>query len=146
MSGWGTLGDVLGGGINVPGASDRFQGDVASGKATIQNFGTDRAGIMSRIMGPTVQRMHESQMTARAGSDVSGIARDASGQAWLDQLRQQKNVLNPWISAASQLGNGAAGAMAGQAGNVSGWDVAQAQHAGNVSGALQQINSTPWRM
>lgn len=106
-----------GGSSGVPGtASARAKGDAAAGTVAIQGYGTNRADILSRIMGPTVQRMHENQMTARAGSDVSGIARDASGQAWLDQLRQQKNVLNPWISAASQLGNGVAQGMAS-----SGW-------------------------
>lgn len=100
------------GGVNVPGASDRFQQDTASGKAAIQNFGTGRADIMSRIMGPTLQRINENAMTARTGSDVAGVAREASGDAWLQQLRQQKNVLNPWISAASQFGNGVAGGMA----------------------------------
>jgi hypothetical protein len=106
------------GGAVVPGAaSDRAQAEAASGKAAIQNYGTGRADILSRIMGPTLQRVNEQNMTNRAGDEVRGIGRNAQGDAWLAQLRTAQNVQNPWVNAASQVGQGVASGMAG-----SGWN------------------------
>jgi hypothetical protein len=101
------------GGANVPGtASDRAKREAATGTAAIQNYGTNRADILSRLMAPTLQRVGEANLTNRTGSDVTGIGRNAQGDAWINQLRMAQNVRNPWIDAAGQVAQAYGGNMA----------------------------------
>jgi hypothetical protein len=101
---------------------DRFQADANSTNAAIQNYGTNRADILSRILAPMEQRRNEVQGMARTNDELAGIARNAEADRFLSQLRMQNIHANPWISAGSQVAGAAAGAMAGSmpAGGVSG--------------------------
>jgi len=108
-----------GGTAAVPGAADpRAQREAAAAKSAIQGYGTDRADILSRIMGPTLQRVNEQNMTNRAASDVTGVNREAQAASWINQLRTAQNVTNPWVQAGGDVLKGAGSAMAANVGNA----------------------------
>ena len=55
-------------------------------------------------------------MVARTGDTISGIARNASGMDWVQQLKAANTRANPWLMAAGQVaqsyGMGKLGRMA----------------------------------
>jgi len=96
----------------------RYQEGQANANASIQNFGSRAADVLSRIRAPQDQRQGEAINAARAASDVGGIARRASGEDYLNQLRVSNIQRDPWIDAASQVLSGASSAAAGRAGRA----------------------------
>jgi hypothetical protein len=96
--------------------SDRYGQDTETSQAGVQNYGQKVADIFSRIRSASDQRRNEGFLLNRAGSDVAGVAREASGENFLNRLRMGGIQRNPWVDAASQIGNGVAAGMAGNIG------------------------------
>jgi hypothetical protein len=96
--------------------SQRYGQDTQASQAGIGNYGEKLAGTASRINAVGEQRRNENFSLNRAAGDVTGLAREASGESFLNRLRMQGVQRNPWIDAASQLGNGIAGGMAASGG------------------------------
>ena len=119
-----------GGTGDVPTASDRYEADAAGAKAGIQNFGTRRADIASRISAPIRQRTGENISSGRTGADVGLIGRKARGDDYVTQLKASSITEDPWLKAlgialraagmAYGVGAGAAGSgvSAGSAGGL----------------------------
>jgi hypothetical protein len=91
---------------------ERFQQDSATAQAAVKNYGGKRSDVLSRIAAPGRQRQNEGIAANRAQDDVAGIARNASGDEFLKRLRMQSIVPDPWLMAASQVGQGVASGMA----------------------------------
>ncbi len=105
-----------GGGTPLSGASDEYRTDASTTSAGIQNYGEKYADILSRIFAPQRQREQEGYSVARTGSDVTGIARDASGNDFVNRLRISAAQPNPWILAGGELAQGVGSSMAMNAG------------------------------
>jgi hypothetical protein len=99
----------------VPGASDRYQQDVATSQAGVRNFGEQVADTLARINSATLQRINENRGFARTGDEVSGIARNAEADAFLARLRASGIMPNPYVDAAGQIATGVGTAMATRA-------------------------------
>jgi hypothetical protein len=110
-----------GGGTDIPTGTDRYDADLAAGRAGIQNYGAKLSDILSRIQGGLQQRQNESIGFNRAGSDVDAVARAARNQDALTRLRYGTIARDPWLDAASELGMGVAGGMAGNTGGGNQW-------------------------
>lgn len=104
----GTSTDVASGG--------RYGEDAAAAKADIQNYGTNRSDMLSRIVAPSRQRQNERFAIGRTADEVSGVSRDADAERFLSQLRMQSIRANPWITAGGQVAQGVATGMAAGAG------------------------------
>jgi hypothetical protein len=100
----------------VGASSDEFAKDTAAGAGKVVDFGKASADRMARISAPGRQRVNEQVSFGRAAGDVNQIARGAQGDAFLTQLRMRGIQANPWIGAASQLGQGVASGMAQSSG------------------------------
>lgn len=103
-------------GSDVPVTAGRYGEDVANSKAAIGNYGDKVAGLLSRIRAASDQRLNEGYDIGRMGSDVSNTARNAAGQAFIDQLRMNGIRPNAWVTAAGDVAKGAGGAMVSSAG------------------------------
>ena len=82
--------------------SDAFKDYAQQGAQGVQQYADKSAGLMSRIDAPGMQRMGEGFSRGHLGTDVGLIAREASGQAFMDDLRLRSIRRNPWIDAAAQ--------------------------------------------
>jgi hypothetical protein len=102
-------------GTTTPGVS-RYGADTEASQAGIGNYGTKVADILSRISSASEQRRNEAIGMNRANSDSAGIAREANGSDFINQLRMGSIQRNPWVDAAGRLANGVAGGMAGSTG------------------------------
>lgn len=100
----------------VGASSDEFSTDAKKGASNVVDFGKKQAGTLARISAPGRQRTNEQVSFGRLGSDLGQIGRGAEGDAFLSQLRLRGISRNPWIDAASQLGQGAANGMASNTG------------------------------
>lgn len=129
--------------------SSRFASENEAAKAAIQNYGTKRADLLSRIVGPLQQRTNENVDTARTLSDTATTGQIAAMQDAMYRARAARIRANPWISAASQFAGALAGGMAG-AGGPSGDEVFGSMDAahGAAGGAakLTPINITATRI
>lgn len=96
----------------VGNVSDAYSEDAAGAKTDINQFGQNAANVMARISAPALQRQKEGQSAANLATQLSGIARTASGNDFLNQLRQRSIRANPWVTAATQVGSGVASGMA----------------------------------
>jgi hypothetical protein len=114
-------------------ASDRAQMDAAAGRSAIQNYGTQRADNLSRIVGPGQQRVNEQALVGRTGDEINAAQRNAQMQQYLAQLRMQRNTVDPWLQAGGQLAQSYGSSMAG-----SGWNPNDAP--------LQGVNINAQRM
>ena len=90
-------------GINQgPGnVSQAYRDDAASNVIDLEAFGRDRAGLMSRIDAPGLQRVNEGILFDNAAVDLGMLQRDAAGQNYLDTLKLNSIKANPWIAAAA---------------------------------------------
>jgi hypothetical protein len=122
---------VAGGTSTDAASGGRYGEDAAAAKADIQNYGANRSDMLSRIVAPSRQRQNERFAIGRTADEVSGVSRNADAERFLSQLRMQSIRANPWITAASQVGQGVATGMAGAAGS---------------GGQLSDINVTTPRM
>lgn len=102
--------------------SSRFASENEASKAAIQNYGTNRADMLSRIVGPLQQRTNETVDTARTLGDTATTAQIAAMQDAMYRARAARIRANPWVSAGSQFAGALAGGMAG-AGGPSGDEV-----------------------
>jgi hypothetical protein len=105
-------------GSDIPVTGGRYGEDTAASKAAIGNYGEKVAQILSRIRGASEQRVGEGYAVGRMGSDVAGQQREASGQAFLDQLRLNGIRPNDWTNAAGSVAQGVGGAMVSRAGTT----------------------------
>lgn len=105
-------------GSDVPITGGRYGEDVEASQAAIGNYGEKVAGLLSRIRAASDQRTNEGYDIGRMGSDVAGTARNASGQAFIDQLRLRGITQNPWVTAAGDVAKGAGSAMVARAGTM----------------------------
>lgn len=76
----------------------------------VNSYAGKFADLMSRIDAASDQRRGEGVGMGRAATDLSLIAREAEGQAYLDKLKYDKIRRNPWLDALSQVGMAYAGA------------------------------------
>jgi len=108
-----------GSGINQgPGAfSAQYRQDAANDDAALRQYGADRAALMARLDAPKLQRMNEGILFDNTRNDLRLIGRDASGQAYLDQLKYNSIQKDPWVTAGIQLAQayGTSKAMGGGA-------------------------------
>ncbi len=93
--------------------SDAFKADAAKGAQGTLDYAGNIAGLMSRIDAPSMQRRGEAFGYGRLATDNNMIAREARGQAFLDELRLRSIQRNPWLDAA-------AATMSSYGGNFSG--------------------------
>ena len=80
--------------------SDIFKADAAKGAQGTLDYAGNIAGLMSRIDAPNMQRRGEAFGYGRLATDTNMLAREARGQAFLDELRMRSIVRNPWMDAA----------------------------------------------
>lgn len=100
-------------GFSTPGAtSDRFNSGTQVVRKAIGNESKATAGQLARIDAPINQRVREGQQRANTASQLSMLERDSAAQDFLTRLRVASIQPNPWVMAASQLGQGAASSMA----------------------------------
>lgn len=96
----------------VPGVgSDRFQADAQGSAAAAESYAGKMADLMARVDAGSLQRQREGFGYGRLATDLSRVAREASGQSFLDELRLRGIRRNPWLDAAAAGMSGAAGAM-----------------------------------
>lgn len=93
--------------------SDAFKerGQEASGK--VGEYADKSAGLMARIDAPAYQRLGEGFSRGRLATDVGLLAREASGQSFLDELRLRAIRRNPWMDAAASFLQSGAGMFGG---------------------------------
>lgn len=122
-------------GLSPTGAvSNRFLTAAQSAAGDIADYGTNRAGILSRIDAPNRQRDAEGIAFGRLGSDLNPIRMGSQSDEYLTRLRMQNVRQNPWLGVLSGVlgsaatmdfggGGGAPTTYGGQAGGmVGGWE------------------------
>ena len=99
------------------GFSEEYRRGTAEAGEQLGEYGTGRADLLSRIDAPRLQRQNEGIMFDTLGNELRMIGSEASGQAYLDQLRYNSIQRDPWLDAlgsvATSYGKGMAGAGAG---------------------------------
>ncbi len=96
--------------------SATFNADNAAARTASDAMATRTAGLEARIDAPTLQRQDEGFGYGRLATDLSLIDRQASGDAYLDELRRRAIRRNPYIDAAASLGQGYAASSLGSRG------------------------------
>lgn len=99
----------------VPGGSSRYNADVAGAERDVADFGAQAADTLARINAPAMQRETEGIATNRLATNLDTIGRNSGADQFLTQLRMNATRPNPWVGAASQLGQGIASGMATRA-------------------------------
>lgn len=107
-----------------------FQTDSAAAAQQAQDYGTQTAGLLSRIDAPTVQRQQEGFDYGKLATDLSAIQNQSAGQAFIDRLKQASIRRNAKLDLAAGLMSAGAGAVGGAGGG------------GTAGGALS--TSTPY--
>lgn len=95
--------------------SAAFQEGAEDAALGVEDFGLTRAGLMSRMDAPTLQRQGEAVSTGHLATDIGRIGRESSGQRFIDDLRLRAIRRNAGLDLASGLLSAAGGAVA------SGW-------------------------
>jgi hypothetical protein len=85
----------------------RFVDRVAAGEAETRQAGVDKAEILSRIIGPSVQRQREAGRVSLTAADLSELARQSEAQDFITRLRVASKRPNPLIDAIGDVGIGA---------------------------------------
>lgn len=83
-------------------------------------YANNIADLMSRIDAPTMQRRGEAFGYGRLATDTNMLAREARGQAFLDELRMRQVQRNPWLDALSGVASGFGGSGASFGGSSGG--------------------------
>jgi hypothetical protein len=104
----------------VAGASSRYDEDLGAAGEEVQDFGSKVASTLARINAPGLQRQAEGQGFARLSSDLGGLQRSSTGDAFLNQLRLRGIKPDPWLSGAGELVTGVGGGMAANQGRYGG--------------------------
>jgi hypothetical protein len=128
-------------GATTPGVS-RYGEDTQLAKAGVQNYGQKLAGILSRIDATRDQRINESRGFDRAGSDVAGVAREASGNDFINRLRMSQIQPNMWLDAGARVAQGAGAGMAGYANNMGSSDDQLFRQLGNAG--MERVPPNVW--
>lgn len=109
---------------SVAGASQDYQVGQKAALGDIGKYGTDVAGLMSRIDAPQAQRRRESVMQGDYGVDLDQIKRATDGDSYLNNLKLQsvhRNALEDAFAAAAEAyGASAAGGAGAGAATVAG--------------------------
>lgn len=100
------------------GFSEEYRRGTAEAGQQLGEYGAGRAGLLSRIDAPRLQRQNEGILFDTLGNELRMIGREASGQNYLDQLRLNSIRRDPWLDALSGAASGAGSAMAGGAGGA----------------------------
>lgn len=103
-------------GLNPTIGSDTFKADSVKAAGQVEQYAGDNAGLMARIDAPGMQRQGEAFGFGRLGTDINMLARESSGQNFIDQLRASRIRRNPWLDAAGQVIGGIGGAYGGGGG------------------------------
>ena len=104
---------------DVGGASGAYTADVNNARSGITDYGSQVAGLMSRIQAPADQRRRESNMMGRFGTDISQIERFSKGDDYLNQLRLNSIRRNPFLDALSSAAQAYGSSYAGGYGSGS---------------------------
>lgn len=99
------------------GFSEAYRQGTAEAGQQLGEYGSTRAGLLSRIDAPRLQRQNEGILFNTLGNELRMIGREASGQNYLDQLRYNSIRRDPWLDALSGVASGAGSAMASGAGS-----------------------------
>ena len=99
------------------GFSEAYRQGTAEAGQQLGEYGSTRAGLLSRIDAPRLQRQNEGILFDTLGNELRMIGREASGQNYLDQLRYNSIRRDPWLDALSGVASGAGSAMASGAGS-----------------------------
>lgn len=101
------------GGLNQVGkVSDAYNqaaNDAASG---IADYGNQRAGVISAIDAPTMQRTAEGEDLQSYATALNNIKGQSQAQQFLTQMRLKGIAPNPWLTAVSGISGGAAQGLA----------------------------------
>lgn len=98
------------------GFSDAYRQGTAEAGQQLGEYGAERAGVLSRIDAPRLQRQNEGILFDTLGNELRMIGREASGQNYLDQLRLNSIRRDPWLDALSGVATSYGGSMAGRGG------------------------------
>lgn len=87
-----------------------FQTDSAAAAQQAQDYGTQTAGLLSRIDAPTVQRQQEGFDYGQLATDLGALGSQSAGQSFLDRLKQASIRRNAKLDLAAGLMSAGAGA------------------------------------
>lgn len=96
----------------VAGANPRFAEDVAASRQGLGQESAARAGRMSAIDAPMLQRLRERQQFNTAATDIGELGRQSDATDFLTRLRVNSIQPNPWLGAAAGIMQGAGTGMA----------------------------------
>lgn len=91
---------------DTPAASAAFQERRGQAQGQVSDYATQMADLMSRIDAPINQRRQEGFNRNRMMGDIGLIRDRAQGDDYVNQLRMQTIMPNPYLSILSQLGQG----------------------------------------
>lgn len=112
---------------------DAFKAAANEARGDVQQQVGEQAGLMARIDAAGMQRQGEGFGFGRLATDTGMIAREARGDAFINELRMRAIQRNPWMDAAaaglqgyaSAVGTGGAAAGGSRAGTAGYTPVAQ---------------------
>lgn len=90
-----------------------FQTDQAAAANQAENYGTQTAGLLSRIDAPIVQRQQEGFDYGQLATDLGQLQNQSAGTAFLDKLKQASIRRNAKLDLAAGLMSAAGGAAGG---------------------------------
>lgn len=98
--------------------SAAFQQDAANDAAGVEQFASNRAGLLARMDAPLDQRRGEGYDYGNLATDLGLIGREAQGQNFLDELNvKRKSRRNAGLDALSSFLGGAAGGVSSMGGS-----------------------------
>ncbi|MFC4727151.1 hypothetical protein [Coralloluteibacterium thermophilus] len=107
-------------GLQLQGASEEYAKRAGAAQEDVQGYAQRLSGLYGRMDAPTMQRQAEGFRYGDLGNQISTMARDAQGTAYLSRLRQSGIRRNPWLDVAQGALGGISSGLAGygSAGNV----------------------------
>jgi hypothetical protein len=102
---------------NVSTAYTKAANDANAG---ITDYGNQRAGIISAIDAPTMQRTAEGEDLQSYATALNNIKGQSQAQQFLTQMRLKGIAPNPWLTAVSGISSGAASGVASMYGGSGG--------------------------
>jgi TolA-binding protein len=106
---------------DVSGASGAFANATNDARSGVADYGSQVAGLMSRIDAPMRQRDRENDWRNNFSSDIERIKRFSAGDDFLNKLKLNKIQRNPWLDVASSvIGAAGSGLASGYSGGSAG--------------------------
>jgi len=100
--------------LNAPGAvSDAYKKSGSDAALGITDFGNQFADLVSSIDAPTQARQNDQYVQNKYANDIDQIKRFSQGDDFLAEMRLRGIKRNPWLDAASSVGNAYAGSYKG---------------------------------